>query len=306
MKAQFENSLAEIHNKHQLKINEYRKKEENMKNIIAKKDEVLKGKTVEPEKITTERYDLSTHQQALIRYESSLQNREKALDVAFKEIEAHEKVKKRLQSYRAFLRTREKSLMDVIAAMNVGADLSAWSTTNETFKKKIDEKKDEIKELKKKLLEDRESKHLGCKSEIEDLKSQIATPIVYTPDITDLMAKELDTEAEQLRKEMNHVQTQLRYANERLQQKEKEHKEKNKKNVQMMKKYIEDKDRLNERLIKCATKVKELERKLEHAPVAASQEPEASRQGKRLECTNLSSLEGDLQPKPPKQVKTME
>ena len=316
MKAQFENILAEIHNKHQLEINEYRKKEENMKNIIAKKDEELKGKTVEPEMITAERYDVSAHQQALIRYESSLQNREKALDVAFKEIEAHEKVKKGLQSYRAFLRTREKSLMDVIAAMNAGADLSAWSTTNETFKKKIAEKEDEIKELKKKLLEDRESKHLGCKSEIEDLKSQIATlkknsilqrvGIVYTPDITDLRAKELETEAEQLRKKMSHVQSQLRHANECLQQKEKEHEEKNKKNVQMMKKYIEDKDRLNESLIKCATKVKELERKLEHAPVAASQEPEASRQGKRLECTNLSSLEGDLQPKPPKQARTME
>ena len=86
MKAQFENSLAESHNKHQLKINEYRKKEENMKNIIAKKDEEFKGKTVELEKITAERYDVSAHQQALIRYENSLQNREKALDVAFKAI----------------------------------------------------------------------------------------------------------------------------------------------------------------------------------------------------------------------------
>jgi len=53
--------------------------------------------------------------------------------------------------------------------------------------------------------------------------------------------------------------------------------------------------------------VKELERKSEHAPAAASEEPEASRQAKRLECTNLSSLEKeDLQPKPPKQPRTME
>ena len=52
-----------------------------MKNIIAKKDEELKGKTVEPENISTaERYDVSAHQQALIRHESSLQNREKALE----------------------------------------------------------------------------------------------------------------------------------------------------------------------------------------------------------------------------------
>ena len=55
------------------------------------------------------------------------------------------------------------------------------------------------------------------------------------------------------------------------------------------------------------TKVKELEQKLEHAPAAASEELEASRQAKRLECTNLSSLEKeDLQPKPPKQPRTME
>ena len=52
MKADFENSFAEDYNKHQLEINEYRKIEENMKNIIAKKDEELKGKIVELEKIT--------------------------------------------------------------------------------------------------------------------------------------------------------------------------------------------------------------------------------------------------------------
>ena len=38
MKAQFQNNLAEDYNKHQLEINEYREKEENMKNIIAKKE----------------------------------------------------------------------------------------------------------------------------------------------------------------------------------------------------------------------------------------------------------------------------
>ena len=53
---------------------------------------------------------------------------------------------------------------------------------------------------------------MGCKSEIEDLKSEIATlkknsilqpvGVVYTPDITESRAKELETEAEQLRKKM--------------------------------------------------------------------------------------------------------
>ena len=88
---------------------------------------------------------------------------------------AHAQVKKGLQSYRAFLRIREKSLMDASAVMNVGADLSVWSTIKETMENKLAERDDEIKELILKILEDRESKHLGCKSEIEDLKSQIST-----------------------------------------------------------------------------------------------------------------------------------
>ena len=54
IKGDFKNSLAKEYNKHQLEINEYRKKEENMKNIISKKDEELKGKIVELENITAE------------------------------------------------------------------------------------------------------------------------------------------------------------------------------------------------------------------------------------------------------------
>ena len=77
--------------------------------------------------------------------------------------------------------------------------------------------------------------------------------------------------------------------------------------MELMKKYIQDNDRLREILHKCVTKVKELELKSEHAPAAASEEPESSRQAKRLESTNLSSLEKeDLQHKPPKQPRTME
>ena len=65
--------------------------------------------------------------------------------------------------------------MDASAAMNAGADLSTWSTIKETLTNKLAERDDEIKELILKILEDRESQHLGCKSEIEDLKSKIAT-----------------------------------------------------------------------------------------------------------------------------------
>ena len=98
----------------------------------------------------------------------------------------------------------------------------------------------------------------------------------------------------------------MKHANDCLQQKEKEHKEKNKNNVELLK-YIQDINRLKEILHKCATKVKELEWKSEHALAAASKEPKASRLAKRLECTNLSSLEKeDLHPKPPKHPRTME
>ena len=44
MKDDFKNNLVEEYNKHQLEINEYIRKEENMKNIIHKKDVELKGK----------------------------------------------------------------------------------------------------------------------------------------------------------------------------------------------------------------------------------------------------------------------
>ena len=97
------------------------------------------------------------------------------MDIAFNAIQAHAQVKKGLQSYRAFLRIQEKSLMDAIATMNARADLSTWSTIKETMDNKIAKRDDDIKELRLKILEDRESQHLGCKSEIEDLKSQIAT-----------------------------------------------------------------------------------------------------------------------------------
>ena len=130
MKVEFKKSFVEDYNKHQLEINEYRKKEENIKNIISKKDEELKGKIVELQKIIVELqtrgveklkefeigkgqsrhlisgeiYDMSAHQQDLIRYDSSLQNREKELDVYFNAIQAHAEVKNGLQSYRGFLR----------------------------------------------------------------------------------------------------------------------------------------------------------------------------------------------------------
>ena len=54
MKARFKNSLSEEYNRHQFEIEEYRKKEENIKNTIPNKYEELKGKIVELEMITIE------------------------------------------------------------------------------------------------------------------------------------------------------------------------------------------------------------------------------------------------------------
>ena len=65
--------------------------------------------------------------------------------------------------------------MDASAVMNDGTDLFAWSTIKETIENKLEERDDEIKEIRLKILEDIESQHLGCNFEIEDLKSQIAT-----------------------------------------------------------------------------------------------------------------------------------
>ena len=108
--------------------------------------------------------------------------------------------------------------------MNAGDYLSAWSTIKETMENKLAERDDEIKELILKILEDRESQHLGCKSE---WKSQISTlqknnmlqrvAIVYAPDNTKFREKELETEIEQLRKKLTQVQSELKCANDRLQ-----------------------------------------------------------------------------------------
>ena len=106
--------------------------------------------------ISNEIYDMLAHQNDLIKYESSLKNRDKELDIDLNSIKYHENVKKGSQTYRDFLRIWEKSLMDTIAAMNVGADLFGLSTIHKTLKNKVVDKEDEIKELRLKISENRE------------------------------------------------------------------------------------------------------------------------------------------------------
>ena len=79
-----------------------------------------------------------------------------------------------------------------------------FGSSDPTLKKKIEKKEAEIKDLHQKLLEKGKSLHLGCDSEIQDLKSQIkslqekpvAEAILYTPSDTDLREQELKKEVQ--------------------------------------------------------------------------------------------------------------
>ena len=48
-----------------------------------------------------------------------------------------------------------------------------FGSSNQTLKKQLKEKEAKIIELNQKLLENRKAQHLGCDSEIQNLKSQI-------------------------------------------------------------------------------------------------------------------------------------
>ena len=81
-----------------------------------------------------------------------------------------------------------------------------FGSSDPTLKKKIEEKEVEIRDLHQKLLEKGKALHLGCDSEIQNLKSQIkalqekpipeAKSILYTPGDTYLRAQELDKEVQ--------------------------------------------------------------------------------------------------------------
>ena len=79
-----------------------------------------------------------------------------------------------------------------------------FGSSNPTLKKKIEEKEVKIRDLHQKILEKGKALHLGCDSEIQDLKSQIkdlqekpmAESILYTPSDTDLRAQELEKEVQ--------------------------------------------------------------------------------------------------------------
>ena len=103
---------------------------------------------------------------------------------------------------------------------------------------------------------------------------------------------------------MAKVQSTLKSAKGLLQQKEKEHLDKYKNNVPLLNKYSEEKTKLHYNLKNYMNKVKHLEEKLQHVPIASSQELEASRQGKR-DSTHFSSSQEEGLRKPPKQQRAL-
>ena len=88
------------------------------------------------------------------------------------------------------------------AASKINVVEFTFGSSDPTLKNKIEEKEAEIRDLHQKVLEKGKELHLGCDSEIQDLKSQIKAlqnkpveeAILYTPSDSDLRAQELENE----------------------------------------------------------------------------------------------------------------
>ena len=107
-----------------------------------------------------------------------------------------------LLQFQKSLQQWEKTLNEAASTINVVE--FTFGSSDPTLKKKIEEKEAEIRDLHQKLLEKGKALHLGCDSEIQDLKSQIkalqnkpmAEAILYTPSDSDLRAQELKKEVQ--------------------------------------------------------------------------------------------------------------
>ena len=129
--------------------------------------------------------------------------------------------------------------------------------------------------------------------------------LLYTLDDNFSREQLFETEEEQLKCQLAKVQSELKSTNSLLQQKKNKHSDKYKNNVALLKKYNEEKTKLQSKLQNYMNKVKHLEEKLQHVPVAAFQELEDSRQDKR-NSTHFSSSQEEVLQKPPKQPRVIE
>ena len=117
-------------------------------------------------------------------------------------------------------------------------------------------------------MEKEKALHLGCDSEIQDLKYQIkalqnkpvAEAILYTPSNSDLRAQELEKEVQYVKRKLSAIQSDLKWTDDDLKRKEDEHSNQKNNNVEMLKKFLEEKSRLHTNVINLANKVKEQEK----------------------------------------------
>ena len=99
-----------------------------------------------------------------------------------------------------------------------------FGSSDPTLKKKIEEKEAKIRDLHQKLLEKGKALHLGCDSEIQDLKSQIKAlqkkpvveAILYTPSDTNLRAQELEKEVQHFKRKLSAVQSEMKWTKDDL------------------------------------------------------------------------------------------
>ena len=126
-----------------------------------------------------------------------------------------------LVQFEKSLMLREKKLQEVeatrLATTFVFGDASIH---DESLKKKLEEKEAEVTELKQKVFENKKAQHLGCNSEIQNLKSQIANlqeksrviPVatLYTPDSVELRENQQENEIDQLRKKLDQANSDLK------------------------------------------------------------------------------------------------
>ena len=171
-----------------------------------------------------------------------------------------------LLQFQKSLQQREKTLNEASSTINVV--YFTFGSSDPTLKNMIEEKEAKIRDLHQKILEKGKALHLGCDSEIQDLKSQIkalqnkpvAEAILYTPSDSDLRAQELEKEVQQVKRKLSAVQYDLKWTDDDLKIKEDEHSNQKNNNVEMLKKFLEEKERLHRKVINLANKVKEEEK----------------------------------------------
>ena len=130
------------------------------------KNQIVKGKQVcTPEESTFKAKRASTPK------ESKVKGKKVSTPKHFVSTKIGDVTMESLLQFEKSLQQRENTLNE--AAATIHAVEFTFGSSDPTLKKIIEEKEVEIRDLHQKLLEKGKSLHLGCDSEIQDLKSQI-------------------------------------------------------------------------------------------------------------------------------------